>query len=55
VAGSTKLNRKLKLQALAFGLIIIPSIALYWVDPVRLVWGLIVLIAAGMVIGLRVS
>ncbi len=49
------MNRKLKLQALAFGLITLPSLALYWVDPVGLVWGLMVLIATGMVIGLRVS
>jgi hypothetical protein len=49
------MNRKLKLQALAFGLITIPSFALYWVDPVGLFWCMMVLIATGMVIGLRVS
>ena len=49
------MNRKLKLQALAFGLITLPSVALYWVDPVGLAWGLLALIATGMVIGLRVS
>jgi len=49
------MNRKLKYQALAFGLITVPSFALYWVDPAGLVWGMMVLIATGMVIGLRVS
>jgi hypothetical protein len=49
------MNRKLKLQALAFGLTTIPSLALYWADPIELVWGLMALIATGMVIGLRVS
>jgi len=49
------MNRKLKLQALAFGLITLPSFALYWADPIALIWGLMALIVAGMVIGLRVS
>jgi len=49
------MNRKLKFQALAFGLITLPSFALYWADPIALVWGLMALIVTGMVIGLRVS
>jgi hypothetical protein len=49
------MNRKLKLQALAFGLITLPSFALHWADPIVLIWGLLALIVAGMVIGLRVS
>jgi hypothetical protein len=49
------MNRKLKFQALAFGLITLPSLALFWADPIALVWGLMALIVTGMVIGLRVS
>lgn len=49
------MNRKLMLQALAFGLVMLPSLALYWTEAVWLVWGLMALITAGMVIGLRVS
>ena len=49
------MNRKLVLQTIAFGLITIPSLALYWADATWLVWGLMTLITAGMVLGLRVS
>ena len=47
------MSRKLTLQAIAFGLITLPSLALYWADAAWLVWGLMALVAAGMVIGLR--
>ncbi|MFV1859020.1 MAG: hypothetical protein ACC647_06680 [Anaerolineales bacterium] len=49
------MSRKLTLQAIAFGLIMLPSIALYWAEVEWLVWGLMALITAGMVIGLRRS
>ena len=55
MAGRVAMNRKLKLQALAFALITLPSFALYWADPIALIWGLMALIVTGMVIGLRVS
>ena len=55
MAGSLTMSRKLKYQAFAFGLITVPSFALYWVEPATLVWGTMVLIATGMVVGLRVS
>ncbi len=55
MAGRAAMNRKLKLQALAFGLISLPSFALFWADPIALIWGLMALVVAGMVIGLRVS
>lgn len=46
---------KLTLQAIAFGLIMLSSLAIFWADAAGLVWGLMALIAAGMVIGLRGS
>ena len=49
------MSRKLTLQAIAFGLIMLPSLALFWADAAWLVWGFMALIAAGMVIGLRGS
>jgi len=49
------MSRKLTLQAIAFGLIMLPSFALYWTEDAWLVWGLMALITAGMVIGLRRS
>jgi hypothetical protein len=49
------MTRKTMLQAIAFGLVTVPSFALYWADAAWLVWGLLALITAGMVIGLRVS
>ena len=55
LTGSATMNRKLTLQALAFGLITLSSLALYWADAGGLDWGLMALIAVGMVIGLRVS
>ncbi len=47
------MSRKLTLQAIAFGLIMLSSLALYWAEAAWFVWGLMALIAAGMVIGLR--
>ncbi|MFQ5921428.1 MAG: hypothetical protein ACE5M4_01150 [Anaerolineales bacterium] len=49
------MNRRLMLQALAFGLMTLPSFALHWAEAVWLMWGLLALITTGMVIGLRVS
>ena len=49
------MSRKLTHQAIAFGLIMLPSLALYWADAAWLVWGLMALVAAGMVVGLRAS
>ena len=49
------MSRKLTYQAIAFALITIPSLALYWADAAWLMWGLMTLITAGMVLGLRVS
>ena len=49
------MSRQLTLQAIAFGLIMLPSFALYWVEAAWLVWSLMGLIVAGMVIGLRGS
>ena len=49
------MSRKLTFQAIGFGLITLPSLALYWADAAWLVWGLMALVTAGMVIGLRGS
>ncbi|GMR09187.1 MAG: hypothetical protein BMS9Abin28_0005 [Anaerolineae bacterium] len=49
------MSRTVILQAIAFGLIMLPSLALYWAEAEWLVWGLMALIAAGMLIGLRRS
>lgn len=55
MGSGAEMNRKMMFQAIAFGLITLPSFALYWADAVWLVWGLMAMIAAGMFIGLRVS
>ena len=48
-------SRRLALEAIAFGLILLPSLGLYWADAAWLTWGLMGLIAGGMLLGLRAS